>query len=114
MVNRAALTVIPKQAYVDWANTVFKSEPQLDANDPHQEYTVYLINEVDDEAGITRAIRRHYPYIFEQELAAWCGDTRAWPQRRDYRAFKNWFDVKVSSVVLDLSKHHFEVEEYED
>jgi hypothetical protein len=114
MVNRAALTVIPQQPYIDWANAVFKDGPQLDANDPHQEYTVYLINEVNDDAAMTRAIRRHCPYIFEQELAAWCGDVHAWPRRRDYRTFKDWFDVKVSSVVIDLSRRHFEVEEYDD
>lgn len=113
MSNRAALTVIPKQPYIDWANSLDELEPKLDINDPHYEFTVYLVDEVADEAAVARALRRHYPYIFEHELVAWYRDEKDWPQQRDFRTFKAWFEVKVSSVVLDLCRRPFETEELE-
>ena len=112
-INRTALTVIPKQPYIDWANTLDDTGPKLDINDPHYECTVYLIDEVIDDARLARALRRHYPQIFEQELVAWHRLEKDWPPKRDYRTFKQWFDVKVSTVVFDFSRYQIVHEGFE-
>ncbi len=113
-VNRAALTVIPRQPFIDWVNSFDQSETALTINDPGDEVSVYLVDEVWTEADVTKALKRHYATIFAQELAAWYPDRKRWPQPRDLRTFKRWFEVKVSSVVVDLSEHHMAVEEFED
>jgi hypothetical protein len=111
--NRAALVVIPKQPYVDWANSLDEFEPRLDIADPHYEYTVYLVDAIGYDSDVPRVLKRYYPIIFEHELAAWYLDTTAWPAKRDLRTFKKWFDVKACSIVLDLCKYPLEVEEFE-
>lgn len=113
VINRTALTVIPKQLYINWANTLDDDGPKLDINAPYYEPTVYLIDEVADDAVLTRALRRHYAQIFEHELANWHLVEKDWPHKRDFQTFKDWFDVKVSTVVLDLSKHSIELEEFQ-
>lgn len=110
--NRTALTVTPKQPYIQWANTLDDDGPKLDIDAPHYEPTVYLIDEVTDDAALAGALRRHSPQIFENELANWHLLREDWPQKRDWRTFKDWFEVKVSTIVLDLSRRHLALEEY--
>ena len=112
IINRTALTVIPKQPYIRWANALDDNGPKLDVNDPHYEPTVYLIDEVTDDMALNSALRRYCSQIFENELANWHLLVADWPQKRDLRTFKDWFEVKVSTVVLDLSKRYLELEAY--
>ena len=111
MLNRAALVVMPKQPYVDWANSI-DGGPKLDLNDAHYEYTVYLVDNIGYDSDIPKVLKRYHTYIFEHELAAWYLDIAAWPPQRDLRTFKKWFEVKACSVVLDLCKYRIELEEY--
>ncbi|MCP5003374.1 MAG: hypothetical protein GY941_05395 [Planctomycetes bacterium] len=113
IVNRTALTVIPKQPFIDWANSLDDDGPKLKVNDPNYEPTVYLIDEVIGDAALNRIMRRYYPQIFENELAGWHLVVEDWPKKRDSRTFRKWFDVTVSTVVLDLSQHHIALEDYD-
>ena len=113
IVNRTALTITPKQPFIDWANSLDDDGPKLKINDPHYEPTVYLIDEVIDDAALSRALGRYYAQIFENELASWHLVVEDWPQKRDRRIFKKWFEVTVSTVVLDLGRRHIELEDYE-
>ena len=113
ILNRTALTVIPKGPFVTWANTLDDDGPKLDVNDPHHEPSVYLIHEIADDAALNRALRRYCRQIFENELAGWHLRISDWPRKRDLRTFRDWFEVKVSTVVLDLCKHQMELEEFD-
>ena len=113
IINRTALTIIPRQPFVTWANTLDDDGPKLDVNAPGYEPTVYLIDEVINDAALNRALRRYCLQIFENELANWHLLAEDWPQKRDFRTFKDWFEVKVSTIVLDLSKHHLGLQEYQ-
>lgn len=99
MVNRAALIVRPKQPFLDWAARLDDSGlvPDVDG-----EKTVYLIPEFEsDEEGL-RLLKRVYAEIFERELDGWHTDSSAWPQRRDFKTFQQWFSVELHSVVEDV------------
>ena len=111
LINRAALTIIPRQPYVEWANRVDDEEPKMNLDDPQDEYTFYLIDNVANERGVTAWLRKHFAEIFEEELAAWMQDEKTWPPNRDYRMFREWFDVQVSSMVIDLGQKRLAVEE---
>ena len=113
IINRTALTVIPKQPYIRWANSLDDDGPKLDVHDPHYEPTVYLIDEVTGDAALDSALRRYCPQVFGNELANWHLLEEDWPQKRDFRTFRDWFEVKVSTIVLDLSKRHLALDEYQ-
>lgn len=105
MINRAALVVIPKDPYVEWANALEEGGPKLDVDDPDRDHSVYLVDDMGEEEGgvdVDTVLRPYYQKIFELELAAWDLDEETWPNRRDFRAFKAWFEVRISSVVIDL------------
>lgn len=99
MLNRAALIVRPKQPFLDWAAGLDDSGlvPDVDG-----EKTVYLVPEFEsDEEGL-RVLRRVYAEIFERELDGWHTDPSAWPQKRDFKTFQQWFSIELHSVVEDV------------
>lgn len=99
MLNRAALIVRPKQPFLDWAAGLDDSGlvPDVDG-----EKTVYLVPEFEsDEEGL-RVLKRVYAEIFERELDGWHTDPSAWPQKRDFKTFHQWFSIELHSVVEDV------------
>jgi hypothetical protein len=44
----------------------------------------------------------HWSWIFKQALFEICTDERTWPKKRTWKMFTEWFDLKFSTVVLDL------------
>lgn len=99
MLNRAALIVRPKQPYLDWAAGLDVSGLVPDVGG---EKTVYLIPEFEsDEEGL-RVLKRVYGEIFERELDGWYTDPSAWPQKRDFKIFQQWFSIELHSVVEDV------------
>ncbi len=99
MLNRAALIVRPKQPFLDWAAGLDDSGLVPDVEG---EKTVYLIPEFEsDEEGL-RVLKRVYAEIFERELDGWHTDPSAWPQKRDFKTFQQWFSIELHSVVEDV------------
>ena len=84
----------------------FSSLPGCPTNGDHlylrAENTAYLVSDVSAEQ-VDRWLRRNYQLLFEEELGGWWTDPTHWPASRTYRLFRNWFDVEVSSVVIDLA-----------
>lgn len=98
-INRNAFVVKPKKPYIDWANSVFNDKPTDFSN---EENNIYLIREMGSNEEIAKWIRRNFDQIFQNELNDWCTDQKRWPQKRTYKLFTEWFDVEISSMVLDL------------
>ena len=109
--NRNALIVRRKKPFIDWANSLEDRGPELNLDDPQFEHTIYLVDQLSDYLDPGPALRKHCTSIFEQELALWHRDPHDWPSKRDLRAFNEWFDVKLHSLVVDLAEIAFESEE---
>jgi len=99
MVNRGALIVRPAQPYLDWASGLDDSGIVPDSDG---EQTVYLIPSFEDDVEAQKILKRIFPEVFERELFAWHTDSAAWPQRRTFAIFKQWFKVELHSIVEDL------------
>ena len=100
MLNRTALIVCPGQPYIDWAKSLPGSDgivPTIDG-----EHTVYLVEEIDDDRHLERVLKRVYAEIFERELFNWYIDESAWPQKRTFSMFKQWFSIDYHTCVEDL------------
>ena len=108
MLNRSALIVRPKQPFLDWALQLDDSglTPDVDG-----EQTVYLIPEVDDEAGLEKLLKSIFPEIFERELMSWDTEESSWPQRRTLSLFRQWFELEFHSGVEDLGDNEIENDE---
>ena len=55
-------------------------------------------------------VRRSHCFIFELELWGWITAEELWPQKRNWRMFKEWFDIEINSEVFDLVDGRIEKE----
>lgn len=63
---------------------------------------IYLINDQIDD--LKNWIKKKYDKFFKLELEGWHTNKKEWPQKRDYKMFKQWFRVDVSISIFDLEK----------
>jgi hypothetical protein len=103
LVKRAAITVTPKQPYLNWANALDEGGVKI-GEDFAPEKSVYLIGDVSDIIPFDRdvIVRPYFEAIFEEELNDWYRLESAWPSPRTFETFLEWFEVEVHSTVLDL------------
>ena len=103
LVQRAAITVMPKQPYIDWANNLDEGGVKID-EDFQPERHIYLIGDVSDVFPFDRdvIVRPYFKAIFEEELNDWHLRESDWPAPRTYETFLAWFEVEAHSMVLDL------------
>ncbi len=112
LVKRTAVIVIPKQPYIDWANSVDDDDFRYDENPP-QEHTIYLVDDMSEYIVDTiDIIKPYYQVIFEEELNGWHRVVSDWPPNRDLDMFLKWFEVQVHSVVIDLHPGRLRTERY--
>jgi len=99
MLNRAVLIVRPKQPYLDWAASLDNSGILPDVMG---EQTVYLIPAYETDDDAKEVLEMVFGEVFDNELYGWHTDETAWPRRRDFETFLQWFSIELHSVVEDL------------
>jgi hypothetical protein len=110
MLNRAALILRYKQAFVDWINAADPSPtwPALTLAEANQEHTVYL---VEDEDELAQWLVRHHQELFEEELNGWYTDPALWPRDRSLKTLREWCSFELHTVVVDTSESPLEDDE---
>ena len=103
-VNRGVIVVKPKTPFLDWANSSDDTGAVITMDEVHQDCTAYLTSEFGDDNQLRAFLEQNYPLLFEQELFDWHQDQDAWPAKRDFHTFLEWFEVEFHSVVLDLAE----------
>lgn len=99
-INRGVITVIPRQPFYDWINSLDPKNPL--SPEKMTEYNAYLIRE--DFVDPIQVVKKYYKAIFEEELFGMWTEEDDWPDKRTYKKFQEWFEVKVASMVFDLEK----------
>jgi hypothetical protein len=99
IMNRSAITISPKQPFIDWANALTPEFP-MEINVLGESHT-YLTNPDFDNAD--KHIKKYSKEIFEEELFGIWTDQNDWPEKLDYKTFCNWFHFEISDWVQDLS-----------
>ncbi len=91
-----AAIVTPKCPFFAWSESILDKE----ANEcgPDEFRTVFLLPEKDN---IDQAVRSAYRVIFEEMLLASVNDPDLWPEKRDLRTFRKWFEVQIVEMVFD-------------
>jgi len=102
LLNRAGLSIRPRQPFVDWVQSFTQSVPSL--AELSLEAMLYLIDEVEQESDFDFAIERHWQAIFENELEAWDEFGDHWPKNLTRDQFDNWFSVDRQLMSFDLSQ----------
>ncbi|WP_296054774.1 hypothetical protein [uncultured Amphritea sp.] len=103
LINRSGFAVLPRQSFADWANQQQDELNQPMTLEEHRaEGNVYLTEEFQSEADVSRQLKLHYEKIFANELAAWDEFGDHWPQERTLDMFLEWFEVMPQVMAVDL------------
>jgi hypothetical protein len=102
-INRTAITIIPKQPYIDWANNVEDS-----AGYDKKYVTTILIPDKYDEFNYEIYMKKIYKKIFVEELESWMMDSDDWPADMTYKIFKEWFEIICSDMTWDYGNGDIE------
>lgn len=100
-IDRIAILVRPKQAFLDWANQVYDDGETFDEDG---ECNIYLVRLMETRETLAEWLVLNFDQLFDNELNDWYTDEQDWPQERTYDMFAEWFDVEVHSMVLDLEE----------
>ncbi len=100
-INRAYISILPKQPYYDWANAVFPDTTPMGMEG--REATAYAIADDFAVQDLDTVVKRYVPIIFEMELFGVCTDPDTWPKKRTWSVFCAWFDYHVGSMMWDLA-----------
>ena len=118
IVNRSAMTIKMKKAFVDWANQLPDRATEevhrpLTLEEANSEPVVYLIPEIYDPEELDAYLERSWIMLFEHLLSGWISDAVLWPKKRTFKMFTEWFEIACNSMVYDLwGKEPLEYSDY--
>ncbi|WP_281646542.1 hypothetical protein [Parendozoicomonas sp. Alg238-R29] len=105
MLNRSALRLRAKPAFLEWCASVAPDDAdELAALKAQLEQTgtVYLVPEVESEQDFMDAVVENAQDILTNELMAWCVDNSLWPEL-SAELLENWFTIDTELMCFDLS-----------
>jgi hypothetical protein len=112
-INRQVAVIKPTEPYVAWINSLpGMSEDPSTIESLNNDCTALLLPYFDDDEESLKFIKRIYKRIFEIELESWSTDKKAWPKKRDYALFRDWFKIEFHSEVFDFGEGSIEIDEY--
>jgi hypothetical protein len=101
MVNRGLVIAVAKEPFRKWLQSL--PDPcDVSLEKINEDLSAYLIPEFEDDGERDKALAKFFDRIFEDQLADWWTREEDWPQNRDLRTFREWFDLRFHSVVEDL------------
>src|SRR5581483_4352995 len=101
--------VRPKEPFFAWARSLEDDSP-IDEMKLSDLSSVFLIDSV-DEVDEDKILRRHFQAMFEEQLVGWHRIVDAWPTKRTYAMFREWFEVSIVELVHDLSERAIKYDE---
>ena len=112
-VNRSVLVLVPQAPFWNWLSHLPDIDLDgLELEDLQADSNAYLIDPVDEEEEAWEMISAKVDTIFSAELADWCEDSSLWPDLHPDTFFE-WFDVRLSSILTDLSHTDLSREAFE-
>jgi hypothetical protein len=94
-INRSAIIIKPLQPFIDWCSNLYP-----DDLDDISATRTYLISE--DIEDIDSWLGKKFDKIFTLELESWHPNKKEWPKKRNYKMFKEWFQIDISTMVYDF------------
>lgn len=97
-INRQAIVLKPLQPFVDWLSNLYPIDEVPEFN----ESNIYLVNDEIDNLDLW--LKKKFDKFFMLELEELHPNKKEWPQKRNYKMFREWFHIEISSLIYDLEK----------
>ena len=94
-INRSAIIIKPLQPFIDWCSNLYPED-----FDDIKKTKTYLISE--DIEDIDFWLTKKFDKLFTFELESWHTNKKEWPQKRNYKMFKEWFQIDISRMIYDF------------
>lgn len=104
LINRGIIVVKPKQPFLDWLRGLPEPALGVTLNNLRTDCNTYLLPEWDTDEDLQELLAQCCGDIFVVELEGWHTDESAFPKRRSWTVFREWFDVEAHSMVVNLVK----------
>ena len=101
VVDRMVALVRPKKPMLDWLMAQPDNDVDLTLEQLRSDCTVLLVPQVEEPEDAIAYVDDCYRRIFEMELASWYDETSRWPKDMSLKAFWEWFDVEIHTMVID-------------
>jgi len=113
LINRTAVTITGAKPYVDWTlgTDADANKGAITVARARTYGSAFLMPEFELEEDIQEWVEDNAIWIFEFQLGAWTDDETTWPPTRDLASFREWFNVEIHSVVVDVADDDIEGEE---
>jgi hypothetical protein len=111
-INRTVAVLKPKQAFVDWVNSMPGDGPPMAIEEIFDDCLCFLIPEYDTNEQALEFILKNAQPILEAELIGWDQSGDTWPDKLDRRLLQKFFDVEIHSEVIDMMKGPIEREDF--
>lgn len=100
-IDRSAIIIKPSQPFLDWYLHLYPDDPKEfeEVKTPK----TYLITE--EIADVEAWLKKKFDKIFKAELETLHLNKKEWPQKRNFKMFKEWFQVDISTMVYDLERN---------
>jgi hypothetical protein len=63
---------------------------------------IYLVD--DNINDLEKFLKKKFDKLFKMVLEDWHTNKKEWPQKRNYKMFKQWFRIEISEMIYDLEK----------
>ena len=119
-INRGLIILLPRKSAFDWIQRVDPDQTKLTLDDIRQDCDSLLVplGEVQDLEGARTWVYENWEMFLEEFLTDWNDDESTWPEERNLKLFKAWFDLHYSSQVWDFANepmiHHTDEDEDEE
>lgn len=102
-IDRSVIFLKRRQPFFDWCRKLYPDD-DLSDDEELKMGTAYLIDEKATEAEFEKWVSKKFDKIFMFELEAIHTNKKDWPQKRNYKMFKEWFDIIFIPDAFDLEK----------
>ena len=102
MIDRNIAVIKPKQPFLDWLRSQPDWDLDLTLEQLHEECTVVLTPDFPYIEDARKYVESLYEMLFEIELDSWYTDPSWWPDNRNLKTFRKWFDIEIHSMVIDF------------
>jgi hypothetical protein len=99
-INRFILVAEPTNGLLEWARKFPDEDPALTLGELQEDSSAYLIPHTDPDSWL----EQNYMRIFRLELDAWSVDHSCWPKDLSFKTFKEFFNVRFCSIVIDMAE----------
>jgi hypothetical protein len=96
-IDRSAIILKPLQPFIDWCTNLYPDDLET-----IKETKTYLVSyEIEN---LETWLKKKFDKIFQSELETWHDNKKEWPQNRNFKMFKEWFQVDMSKMVYDIER----------